>query len=64
MKQRILMLLKVYRLHLPLKGKEAHRIHPIMGKEIIITMEEGPQVVEAVVVGAHPLAAVQQGEEA
>jgi hypothetical protein len=33
-----------------------------MGKEIII-MEEGHQVAEVVVAGAHPLAAVQQVEE-
>ena len=61
MKQRILMRLKVYRPHPHLKGKEAHHTHQIMGKEIII-MEEGHQVAEVVVAGAHPLAAVQQVE--
>lgn len=54
---------KVYHPHLPLKGKEAHRIHRIMDKEIIITMEEDRRVVVAeVVLGAHHLVVVQQEE--
>jgi len=65
MRQRILMHLKVYHLHLHLIGKEAHRTHLIMDKEIIIIMEEvDHQVVGAVAVEAHPSVAVQQVEVA
>lgn len=63
MKLPISILLKVYHLHLLLKGKEAHRIHPIMDKEIIITMEEDRRVeVAEVVLAAHHLVVVQQEE--
>lgn len=63
MKPPISILPKVYHLHLLLKGKEAHHIHPIMDKEIIITMGEDRRVVvEEVVPVAHHLVVVQQEE--